>query len=84
VKAELSRRVQSLQSISRAQAHSFSAGSSIYLPGSTKIDEQSLIDMQEVLQQETEAVGRLGNVLKRDLRDTEIMVAEDTEMTQDA
>lgn len=46
--AELSRRVQSLQTICRAQANSFSAGSSIYLPGSTKIDEQSLIDMQEV------------------------------------
>uniref|UniRef100_A0A1J3D6J5 Nuclear pore complex protein NUP54 n=1 Tax=Noccaea caerulescens TaxID=107243 RepID=A0A1J3D6J5_NOCCA len=81
--AEVSRRVQSLQSISRAQAHSFSAGSSIFFPGSTKIDEQSLIDMQEVLQQETEAIGRLGNVLKRDLRNTEIMVSEDTEMTQD-
>ncbi|KAF3510876.1 hypothetical protein F2Q69_00008063 [Brassica cretica] len=81
--AEISRRVQSLQTIRRAQANSFSAGSSIYLPGSTKIDEQSLIDMQEVLQQETEAIGRLGNVLKRDMRDMEIMVAEDTEMTED-
>ncbi|CAH8349783.1 unnamed protein product [Eruca vesicaria subsp. sativa] len=81
--AELSRRVQSLQTICRAQSNSFSAGSSIYLPGSTKIDEQSLIDMQEVLQQETEAIGRLGNVLKRDIRDMEIMVAEDTEMTED-
>ncbi|KAJ4879814.1 Nuclear pore complex protein NUP54 [Raphanus sativus] len=81
--AELSRRVQSLQTICRAQANSFSAGSSIYLPGSTKIDEQSLVDMQEVLQQETEAIGRLGNVLKRDMRDMEIMVAEDTEMTED-
>lgn len=46
--AELSRRVQSLQTISRAQANSIAAGSSLYLPGSTKIDEQSLIDMQEV------------------------------------
>ncbi|XP_023644642.1 nuclear pore complex protein NUP54 [Capsella rubella] len=81
--AELSRRVQSLQTISRAQANSIAAGSSLYLPGSTKIDEQSLIDMQEVLQQETEAIGRLGNVLKRDMRDVEIMVSEDTEMTQD-
>ncbi|VVA92420.1 unnamed protein product [Arabis nemorensis] len=81
--AELSRRVQSLQTISRAQGNSIAAGSSFYLPGSTKIDEQSLIDMQEVLQQETEAIGRLGSVLKRDMRDMEIMVAEDTEMTQD-
>ncbi|CAD5313631.1 unnamed protein product [Arabidopsis thaliana] len=82
--AELSRRVQSLQTISRAQANSIAAGSSLYLPGSTKIDEQSLIDMQEVLQQETEAIGRLGNVLKRDMRDMEIMVAEDTEMALDS
>ncbi|CAH2034024.1 unnamed protein product [Thlaspi arvense] len=81
--AELSRRVQNLQTISRAQVNSFAGGSSIYLPGSTKIDEQSLIDMQEVLQHETEAIGRLGNVLKRDMRDMEIMVSEDTEMTQD-
>ncbi|CAN8291241.1 unnamed protein product [Cochlearia groenlandica] len=82
--AELSRRVQSLQTISRAQSNSFTTGSSLYLPGSTKIDEQSLIDMQEVLQHETEAIGRLGSVLKRDMRDVEIMVSEDTEMTQDS
>ena len=37
---------------------------------------------KQVPQQETEALGRLGNVLKRDMRDIEIMVSEDTEMTQ--
>lgn len=40
--------------------------------------------MQEVLQQQTEAIARLGNVLKRDLRDIEIIMAEDTEMKEDA
>lgn len=34
----------------------------------------------QVLQQQTEAVGRLGNVLKRDIRDMEIIMAEDTQM----
>ncbi|KAI4385296.1 hypothetical protein MLD38_003340 [Melastoma candidum] len=80
--AELSRRVQSLLAISRAQANGGVAGS-LYLPGSTKIDGQSLADLQEVLQQQTEAIARLGNVLKRDIRDMEIMMAEDTDMTED-
>ncbi|XP_010556161.1 PREDICTED: nuclear pore complex protein NUP54 [Tarenaya hassleriana] len=81
--AELSRRMQNLLTITRAQANSIAAGSSIHLPGSTKIDEQSLIDMQEVLQQQTDAIARLGNVLKRDMRDMEIIMAEDTEMSED-
>ncbi|EXC06146.1 hypothetical protein L484_005468 [Morus notabilis] len=75
--AELSRRVQNLLTISRVQANSIVGGGSLYLPGSTKIHEQSLADMQEVLQQQTEAIARLGNVLKRDIRDMEIMMAED-------
>ncbi|EEF47486.1 nuclear pore complex protein NUP54 [Ricinus communis] len=81
--AELSRRVQNLLTVSRIQANALGAGGSIYLPGSTKIHEQSLADMQEVLQQQTEAIARLGNVLKRDMRDMEIIMAEDTEMSQD-
>ena len=36
----------------------------------------------QVLQQQTEAIARLGNVLKRDIRDMEIMMAEGTEMTE--
>ncbi|OMO88180.1 Nucleoporin Nup54/Nup57/Nup44 [Corchorus olitorius] len=79
--AELSRRVQNLLTVSRVQANAIGAGGSIYLPGSTKIHDQSLADMQEVLQQQTEAIARLGNVLKRDIRDMEIIMAEDTEMT---
>lgn len=46
--AELSRRVQNLLTISRVQANAIGGGGSVYLPGSTKIHEQSLADMQEV------------------------------------
>ena len=46
--AELSRRVQNLLIVSRVQANAIGAGGSLYLPGSTKIHEQSLADMQEV------------------------------------
>lgn len=74
--AELSRRVQNLLAISRVQANGKS-GTSVYLPGSSKIHEQSFTDMQEVLQQQTEAIARLGNVLKRDIRDMEIMMTEE-------
>ncbi|KAF9596927.1 hypothetical protein IFM89_014491 [Coptis chinensis] len=81
--AELSRRVQSLLSVSRVQANGIGGGNSIYLPGSTKIHEQSLVDMQEVLQLQTEAIARLGNVLKRDIRDIEIIMGEDTEMAEE-
>ncbi|XP_076911782.1 nuclear pore complex protein NUP54-like [Bidens hawaiensis] len=77
--AELSRRVQNLMTVARVQTNGH-GGASVYIPGSTKIDEQSLSDMHEVLQKQTEAVARLGNVLKRDIRDMEIIVAEDTQM----
>ncbi|KAK4762598.1 hypothetical protein SAY86_008366 [Trapa natans] len=78
--AELSRRVQNLVTVSRAQANGF--GGAIYLPGSAKIHEQSLSDLQEVLQQQTEAIAKLGTVLKRDIRDMEIIMAEDTDMAE--
>ena len=38
---------------------------------------------EQVLQQQTEAIARLGNVLKRDIRDMEIIMVEDTDMTDD-
>ncbi|KAL1804538.1 hypothetical protein DCAR_0936193 [Daucus carota subsp. sativus] len=75
--AELSRRVQNLLTLARVQANDL--GGSVFLPGSTKIHEQSLASMQEVLQQQTEAISRMGGVLKRDLRDMEIMMAEETD-----
>ncbi|XP_050375168.1 nuclear pore complex protein NUP54 [Argentina anserina] len=78
--AELSSRVQNLRNISRVQANSIGAGGFVS-PGSTKIHEQSLADMQEVLQQQTEAISRLGNVLKRDIRDLEIIMAEEPDTT---
>lgn len=37
----------------------------------------------QVLQHQTEAIARLGNVLKRDIRDMEIIMADDTEMAED-
>ncbi|XP_057436966.1 nuclear pore complex protein NUP54 [Lotus japonicus] len=80
--AELTRRVQNLLTVSRVQAKSNGFGGPVYLPGSTKIHEQSLTDLQEVLQQQMEAIARLGSVLKRDVRDMEIMIAEDTGATE--
>ncbi|XP_027915581.1 nuclear pore complex protein NUP54 [Vigna unguiculata] len=76
--AELSRRVQNLLTVSRVKANSNGFGGSVYLPGSTKIHDQSLADLQEVLQQQMEAIARLGGVLKRDIRDMEIMITDDT------
>ncbi|KAH9623790.1 hypothetical protein KSS87_011605 [Heliosperma pusillum] len=81
--AELSRRVQNLLTVSRVHANANGGSISIYLPGSTKIHERSLADMQEVLQQQTDAIARLGNVLKRDIRDMEIIMSEDSEMIED-
>lgn len=46
--AELSRRVQNLLTVSRVQANANGSVGSVYLPGSTKIHDQSLTDMQEV------------------------------------
>lgn len=36
----------------------------------------------QVLQQQMDAIARLGNVLKRDIRDIEIMVADDAGTTE--
>lgn len=46
--AELSRRVQNLLNVSRIQANSGGYGGSVCLPGSTKIQDQSLTNLQEV------------------------------------
>jgi hypothetical protein len=37
-----------------------------------------LVFVGQVLQQQTEAIARLGNVLRRDARDMEIIMGEDT------
>ncbi|WJX39529.1 Nuclear pore complex protein Nup54 [Trifolium repens] len=80
--AELSRRVQNLLGVSRVKANSNGFGNSVHLPGSTKIHDQSLANLQEVLQQQMDAIARLGSVMKRDARDMEIMMAEDTGMAE--
>ncbi|CAL0324892.1 unnamed protein product [Lupinus luteus] len=74
--ADLSTRVQNLLSVSHVQTSGIGFGGSVYLPGSTKIHEQSLADLQGVLQKQTGAIARLNNVLKRDIRNMEITVAE--------
>jgi nuclear pore complex protein Nup54 len=38
---------------------------------------------KQALQQQTEAVAKLGNVLKRDTRDVEIVLSEDVDMVED-
>ncbi|XP_024385739.1 nuclear pore complex protein NUP54 [Physcomitrium patens] len=77
--AELPRRVEVLLSVSRMQV-GLGGGSQSVLLGPGKIDNQSLIEMHEVLRQQTEAISRLATVLKRDMRDIDIILTEDTEM----
>ncbi|KAG0459825.1 hypothetical protein HPP92_022953 [Vanilla planifolia] len=79
---DLSRKVYNLLSMSRMQANARGIGSRNDL-GSVKIDEQSLADLQEILQQQTEAIARLGNVLKRDTRDMEIIMLEGSNLLED-
>ncbi|KAG6523826.1 hypothetical protein ZIOFF_013713 [Zingiber officinale] len=80
---ELSSRVHNLLSITRMRANSGDFRDSIHILGSAKLQEQSLCDLQEALQQENEAIARLGNVLKRDVRDLEIIMSEGTDMLED-
>lgn len=75
--AELPRRVNTLLSVSQMQAQV--GGAPTLLPGLAKIDERSLGDMHEVLRQQTEAISRLVGILKKDMRDIEIIMSEDTE-----
>ncbi|KAG0587683.1 hypothetical protein KC19_2G183300 [Ceratodon purpureus] len=77
--AELPRRVETLLSVSRMQV-GCGGGSQSMLLGPGKIDNQSLVDMHKVLQQQTEAISRLDTVLKKDMRDIDIILTEDTEM----
>ncbi|KAJ6818981.1 nuclear pore complex protein NUP54 [Iris pallida] len=79
--AELPKKVHNLLAVTRVHANG--GVGSAYLPASARIHEQSLAEMQEVLQQQTEAIARLGNVLKRDTRDMEIIMSEDTHMSVD-
>ncbi|XP_024538420.1 nuclear pore complex protein NUP54-like [Selaginella moellendorffii] len=69
---ELPRKVDSVLSISRLRA---GVGNASFLPG--QLDEQSLTDIQEVLRKQTEAISRLAGVLKRDMRDIEIITEDE-------
>ncbi|CAL5079821.1 unnamed protein product [Urochloa decumbens] len=82
--ADLSKRVNTLLSTSRLLASTGGAGGPVYIPNSTKVDERSVTELLEALQQQTEAVAKLGNVLKRDIRDLEIIQSEDTDMAEDS
>ncbi|RCV10388.1 hypothetical protein SEVIR_2G113900v4 [Setaria viridis] len=82
--ADLSRRVNTLLSTSRLLASTGGAGGPVYIPNSAKVDERSVTELLEALQQQTEAVAKLGNVLKRDIRDLEIIQSEDTDMAEDS
>lgn len=77
--AELPRRVETLLSASRMQV-GLGGGLQSALLGPGQIDNQSLVEMHKVLRQQTEAISRLARVLKRDLRDIDIILTEDTEM----
>ncbi|KAL6639488.1 hypothetical protein ACP70R_023218 [Stipagrostis hirtigluma subsp. patula] len=81
--ADLPKRVNNLLSTSRLLASTGAAGGTVYIPTSAKVDERSVAELLEALQQQTEAVAKLGNVLKRDTRDLEIMHSEDTDMALD-
>ncbi|KAK1617413.1 hypothetical protein QYE76_022930 [Lolium multiflorum] len=80
---DLSKRTYNLLSTSRLLASTGGASGPIYIPDSAKVDEQSVTDLLEALQQQTEAVAKLGNVLKRDTRDVEIVLSEDIDMVED-
>ncbi|KAM3385823.1 hypothetical protein ACQJBY_009498 [Aegilops geniculata] len=81
---DLSKRAYNLLSTSRVLASAGCASGPIYIPSSTKVDKQNVTELLEALQQQTEAVAKLGNVLKRDTRDVEIVLSEDTDMEEDS
>ncbi|EEC81885.1 hypothetical protein OsI_25696 [Oryza sativa Indica Group] len=81
---DLHKRVYNLLSTSRLLASAGGTAGPIYIPSSAKVDEQSVAELLEALQQQTEAVAKLGNVMKRDTRDLEIILSEDTDMAEDS
>lgn len=80
-RAELPRTVDALLSSSRMRA---SAGgiSHTSLLGNSKIEEQSLDELHKVLRHVTDAISHLVSVLKRDMRDMEIIVSDDAEISE--
>lgn len=74
-RAELPRRVDALLSSSRLQETACGICHTDIL-GNGKIEEESFIEMHKLLGQQTEAIARLVTVLKRDIRDGEIVEVE--------
>eukprot|EP00850_Spirogloea_muscicola_P022571 SM000301S11774 [mRNA] locus=s301:90564:93430:- [translate_table: standard] len=72
--AELPRRVEALLSAARLKG---SIQTGALPPADGLLDELSLAEMQEALQQQTEAIVRLTAVLKRDARDVETMLGRE-------
>eukprot|EP00850_Spirogloea_muscicola_P007167 SM000035S13147 [mRNA] locus=s35:835559:837873:+ [translate_table: standard] len=73
-RAELPRRVEALLSAARLKG---SIQTGALPPADGLLDEFSLAEMQEALQQQTEAIVRLTAVLKRDARDVETILGRE-------
>eukprot|EP00897_Mesotaenium_endlicherianum_P000825 jgi/Mesen1/10743/ME000901S10098 len=72
--AELPRRVDALLATARLKNGS-GIETGLTFAGSSKIEDRSLEEMQQVLQQQSEAIARLSSVLRRDARDLDIMMS---------
>lgn len=72
---ELLRRVDVLLAVSRMQA-GVGGISGQWLSGAGKINDQSLVDMREVMRQQTDAISRIVGALKQGMRDLDIIAAE--------
>ena len=62
---------------------SYFLGDHLYQPSCFNSSNVCVIMVEQVLQQETEAIVRLANVLKKDTRDVEIIMSEGTEDMED-
>ncbi|XP_057827298.2 nuclear pore complex protein NUP54 isoform X5 [Cryptomeria japonica] len=76
--AELLRRVRTLSSMSRMQDQS--GGAATLFPELEKVDDQCLGEMHEVINQQTDAISRLGTLLNKDMRNLQIMKPKETNM----
>ncbi|GBG76194.1 hypothetical protein CBR_g21943 [Chara braunii] len=80
--AEMPRRADALVSLSRLRS-GMGTSASAMLPAAANVDESSLAEMHELLRKQTDAIERITGVLKRDMRDVEIML-EDADIRWEA
>ncbi|GBG85038.1 hypothetical protein CBR_g39502 [Chara braunii] len=73
--AEMPRRADVLVSLSRLRS-GMGTSASAMLPAAANVDETSLAEMQQLLRKQTDAIERITAVLKRDMRDVEIMLGD--------